>query len=241
MEVEISPAPLFNVGKSNITRSIVGQSFEPSSKRFKHDLTFQCMICSDVYNDPNTLYEHMKSQHNELYERSDAEGSAGENGFESDSEHELSDEEYLDLSHLLEPICELRQIDDEDDDDGDGDGDEQSVNQNSNLNFQPANIIAQLMQNNAFNGGQITEEHLKLQLQLQMQLQNHLLQLQMNIAKGETPQLKQIDAKQSNRSLINPMTLREFNIFLWLIFCSGLFKEIIVYIYSSRSRSRTSS
>lgn len=163
------------------------------------------MVCSDVYDDPNKLYEHMKCKHHELYERSDAEGSAGENGFESDSEHELSDEEYLDLSRLLEPICELRQ---EDDDDV-----EQPNSQSTNSNQQSANIIAQLMQNNAFAGGQLTEEQLRLQLQLQMQLQNRLLQLQMNSMKNEKQQSTRSDVKQNNQNLIKPLSLRKCTVF----------------------------
>lgn len=206
MEVQISPASLFNASNQNMIRSAAVPSFEPSSKRFKSDLTFQCMVCSGVYDDPNTLYEHMKSKHHELYERSDAEGSAGENGFESDSEHELSDEEYLDLSRLLEPICELRQEDDDNDD-------EQPNNQNTNFDQQPANIIAQLMLNNAFASGQLSEEQLRLQLQLQMQLQNHLLQLQMNCMKNEKQQPTRSVVKQNKQNLIKPLSLRKCQVF----------------------------
>lgn len=194
MEVQMSPAPPFNGGNQNIIRSASAQPFEPTSKRFKSDLTFQCMVCTDIYDDPNLLYEHMKSQHHELYERSDAEGSASENWFDTDSERELSDEEYLDLSRILEPICELRQEDDDDEP------------PNSNSNGQPSNIIAQLLQSNAFESGQLTEEQLRLQIQLQMQIQNHLLQLQMN---GGLPQKNQNDQKQSNHNKTKPLSLRK--------------------------------
>lgn len=117
----------------------------------------------------------------ELYE-----GEDGENGFESDSEHELSDEEYLDLSRLLEPICELRQLSDGDDEDDDNDIENHNNGaqpQRPNL-LQSTNLIAQLMQNNVL-GMPLNEEQLRLQIQLQMQLQHHLLQLQANNEKQQ--------------------------------------------------------
>lgn len=197
MEVQISPAPLFNTGNQRMIRSSPSSSqpFEPISKRFKSDLTFHCIVCSDVYDDPNVLYEHMKSQHHELYD--DAAGrSDDENGFESDSGHELSDEEYHDLSRLLEPICELRQVDEDDE------------TQNANFNCQPPNVIAQLMQNNALSGGQMTEEQLRLQIQLQLQLQNHLLQLQTNGGLQQLP--NQSDQKENlDQSHGKPLSMRK--------------------------------
>lgn len=200
MEVQISPAPLFNGNSQNIIRTQQSQSYEPTSKRFKSDLTFQCIVCSDVYDDPNILYEHMKKQHKELYENGDDIYSGG-NGYDSDSEHELSDEEYLDLSRLLEPICELRQ---EDDDDNNG-VEPQQIN-----SIQSSNVIAQIMQNHAI-GMAMNEEQLRLQLQLQMHLQNHLMQLQMN-SKIEQRPLKQSDQhqKENNRSNGKPLRLRKF-------------------------------
>lgn len=200
MEVQISPAPQFNGSNQTMMRaSASSQPYEPTTKRFKSDLTFQCIVCSDVYDDPNVLYEHMKLNHQELYE-----GDDGENGFDSDSEHELSDEEYLDLSRLLEPICELRQVDDDDDADHD---DESNDAPTSSLN-QPSSVIAQLMQNSAL-GMPLNEEQLRLQIQLQMQLQHHLLQLQ---ATSENQQKKQNEHQQSNnRSVEKPLSLRELN------------------------------
>lgn len=205
MEVQMSPAPLFNGNSPNMicgsAKQPQQQSFEPPSKRFKSDLTFQCIVCSDVYDDPNILYEHMKKQHEELYEHSE-DVSGGENGFDSDSEHELSDEEYLDLSRLLEPICELRQDDDEKDDEP------QVV-----VSRQPPNVLAQLMENHAF-GMAMNEEHLRLQLQLQAELQNRLLQLQMT---GMMEQSNQSD--KQHRSRETPLTLRKLlnwnRLFFW--------------------------
>lgn len=196
MEVQIAPGPLFNDSNQNMFRaSVQPQSYEPSSKRFKSDLTFQCIVCSDIYDDPNILYEHMKSKHKELYECE--EGSSGE-GFDSDSEHELSDEEYLDLSRLLEPICELKQDDDDDDDDG------RMTKETAGLS---TNIITQLMQNNVF-GIPMNEEQLRLQIQLQMQLQSHLLQMQQMNGAGVA--LRKPEQKTSNRnSAGRPFALRE--------------------------------
>lgn len=141
------------------------QPYEPSSKRFKSDLTFQCIVCNTIYDDPNSLYEHMQSKHQDLYGHED--GNAADSSFDSDSDPELSDKEYLNLSRLLEPICELTQEDDD--------------NEPQNTNFDASNVISQLIQNNPFAAG-LNEEQLRLQFQLQMQIQNHLLQVQMNNA-----------------------------------------------------------
>lgn len=197
MEVQIYPAPLYNGNSQNIIRTQQTQPYEPSPKRFKSDLTFQCIVCSDVYDDPNILYEHMKKQHKELYESGDDVCSGGGNGFDSDSEHELSDEEYLDLSRLLEPICELRQ-DDEDDE-------PQQMN-----SCQSSSMIAQLMQNHAI-GMAMNEEQLRLQLQLQMHLRNHLLQLQMSNKIEHRPLMTHVDQhqKENDRSNGKPLTLRK--------------------------------
>lgn len=180
MEVQISPASSFNNNdkSTNLLRASMSQPYEPSSKRIKSDLTFHCIVCSDVYDDPNHLYEHMKKQHPELYERENGTSSNDEEIFNLDedgvdymngidSEHELSDEDYIDLSRLLEPICELRQDDEED----------VVPTQNGH-----SNGVNQLHQENSIGNRMITEDQIRFQLQLQMQLQNHLMQLQLNNA-----------------------------------------------------------
>ena len=63
MEVQMSPAPQFNGNNQTMIRPSASSPYEPTSKRFKSDLTFQCIVCSDVYDDPNILYEHMKMKH----------------------------------------------------------------------------------------------------------------------------------------------------------------------------------
>lgn len=123
MEVEILPASTFN--SSN--------ECESSAKRFKSSLAFHCIVCNDVYADPNGLYDHMKTRHAELYEGNTNDSNAieiddlddestgagdspsdfcqrpDENNSESDIEcTDVSDGEFSDLSKLLEPICELR-------------------------------------------------------------------------------------------------------------------------------------
>lgn len=195
MAVQISSASHFNGNNQNIMHaSASSPSYEPSTKRFKSaDLTFQCIVCSDVYDDPNTLYEHMKINHQELYENDD--GSGGENGCDSGTEHELSDEEYLDLSRLLEPICELRQVDDDDIDD------KKDVPQNGHL----SSVL-----NSPF-GLPLNEEQLRLQLQFQMQLQNYLLQMQATATNTEARQRKKNDQRKpkENRIVDKPLSLRK--------------------------------
>lgn len=114
-----APAIYFDGKNENIQHDRVSTSPEPMPKKLKSDFTFQCIICNDVYSDLDVMYEHMKNQHPEMYAQSNQQqqlafelnnGNADSN-FELD--HELSDEEYLDLSRLLEPICELRLIDDD--------------------------------------------------------------------------------------------------------------------------------
>lgn len=190
----------------------MGQPCEPEdSKRFKSDLTFHCIVCSDVYNDPNVLYEHMKLRHPELYERDhnsqdnddvydiDDESSNEKNGpaethelDPSDTDMDFIDEHYGDLSSILEPICELRQIDD-----NDAECVENGYSVQSGITLN--GTIPQL---------NFTNEHqLRLQLQLQMQLQNQLLQqsqLASMVPTNGDSQLKGI----SNAS--KPLTLRKF-------------------------------
>lgn len=160
MEVQISPAASFNAADRKMLRESSKKSFEPMAKRLKSDLTFQCIVCNDIYNDLDAMYDHMRNQHPELYAHEneevidlDREFGNNEDVAHIDLDHELSDEEYTDLSRLLEPICELRQIDDDDEND----------------------FVDKLNASES-----TTEEQLRLQLQLQLQLQKRLLQLQMN-------------------------------------------------------------
>lgn len=197
MEMQISPAPLFYGSNRKNTSHASAQEnyYESTSKRFKVDLTFPCIVCSDVYDDQDTLYEHIKVKHQKLYEFEDESG--GENGFVSDSEHELSDEEYLDLSRLLEPICELKQEDDEDFD---------VVSQK--FDCRSYSEIAQQIPINPsrmpMNG-----EQLQLQIQLQMQIQNYLLQMQ-TMNEAAKPPKKNGHKKPKERCTIEkPLLLRK--------------------------------
>lgn len=119
MEMQVSPAVNFvNCKTPNIQQASVSTSeqLEPMHKKLKSDYTFQCIVCNVVYSDLDIMYEHMKKQHPEMYAQSNQQlapefvnGQADPN---LEHDHELSDEEFLDLSRLLEPICELRLIDD---------------------------------------------------------------------------------------------------------------------------------
>lgn len=221
MEVQISPASTFNANNTNILHgSSVGQPCEPpDSKRFKSDLTFHCIVCSDIYNDPNVLYEHMKLRHPELYERDhngqdnddvydiDDESSNEKNGLaetndldDSDTDMDFIDEHYSDLSSILEPICELRQVDDDDD---------ECVENgfSAQTGFTVNGTIPQL---------NFTNEHqLRLQLQLQLQLQNQLMQQsQLALMNGGVAQTQTNGDSQTkhNSEPIKPLTLRKY---LW--------------------------
>lgn len=194
------------------------------SDRYNSDLTFQCIICSVACDNSNMLHEHMKTKHQTFYEMGGemgAKGMCGEIDLDSESEHELSDEEYLGLSRLLEPICELRQIDEDDIENS-----SQSESPKEQLNFQPTSAIAQLMQNIPFAAGPVNEEQLRIQLQLQMQLKNYLLQLQMNGGgqqqqqklpeqpnlqqQQQQPNSNQSDKKLKNRNANKPLILRKY-------------------------------
>lgn len=156
MEIQISPVNAF---KQN-------NDCESSSKRFKSNLTFHCIVCNDSYNDPNGLYDHMKMRHPELYEHDNGQNNDEiydldvdvDDRCEKNDSHgtfdfhcEISDDEYLDLSHLLEPICELRH---------DGDDDIES-----------AKNVPTVPHHNDFNSN---DDQLRYQLKLQLQLENHM-------------------------------------------------------------------
>lgn len=194
----------------------VGQQCEsPDTKRFKSDLTFHCIVCSDVYNDPNVLYEHMKLRHPELYERDhnsqdnddvydiDDESSNEKNGLtepneldESDTDMDFIDEHYSDLSSILEPICELRQVDD----------DEDECVENGQSQAQSGITI-----NGTIPQLNFTNEHqLRLQLQLQLQLQNQLLhQSHLASMNGAPKQLNGDSQVKPDSVASKPLTLRE--------------------------------
>lgn len=195
MEVQISPAASFNAADLNMLLESASKAFEPTAKRLKSDLTFHCIVCSHVYGDLTSMYEHMRAEHPELYQQ-DTEQMKLNGDFENadencqfDLDHELSDEEYTDLSRLLEPICELRQIDDDEDD----------------ITFENGNAFGKQFKQMIENCS-TTDEALRLQLQLQLQLQNRLLQFQMNNQKSTKPPKD----KLSNNGVI-PFTLRKFH------------------------------
>lgn len=73
---------------------------------------FHCSICNDLYDDPSELYEHMRKRHSELY--LPASGTEVYDLDDDDSELDINDEDYSSLSQLLEPICEIQQIDEDD-------------------------------------------------------------------------------------------------------------------------------
>lgn len=111
MEVQISPV-FSNSAQSLLlpNQQITNCSVDAiERKRFKSDLTFHCILCSDVYDDPNILYEHMKIRHPHLYERDELNNMIEE---EYEEKTDDSDEEY-EYSSIMEPICELKQADDD--------------------------------------------------------------------------------------------------------------------------------
>lgn len=158
MEVQISSAPQFNAIDQSVMR--VPPTFQPLSKQFKSDLLFQCMFCDETFGDPSQRYEHMSSHHNDSYG----------NGYENDSDDEISE----DLSRLLEPICEIRLIDDDANENDDKHKEPPNLN---TVNHQPL-IPAKLMESS----DPVINEQLRLQigLHIQMQLQQHLMQSRLN-------------------------------------------------------------
>lgn len=151
MEVEISPAASFNANHQNIMHGAAtqnglnglnGLNGESAAKRFKTDLQFRCIECNDAYGDPNTLYEHMRGKHPELYERTDVDD-------DEDDQMSTTSDDFGDYSSILEPICELRQ-----------DDDEELLNLTPQMNAEPKKDF--------------NDPHLQLQLQLQNHIQNQL-------------------------------------------------------------------
>lgn len=192
--------------------SVVQQCETQDSKRFKSDLTFHCIVCSDVYNDPNVLYEHMKVRHPELYER-DHNSQDNDDVYDidddedekncladaneldaSDTDMDFIDEHYSDLSSILEPICELRQVDDDDDE----------CIENVHSAQSGITINGTIPQLNFTN-----EHQLRLQLQLQLQLQNHLMQQSQMAAMNSGA----VAHAQTNSIAGKPLTLREYTFY----------------------------
>lgn len=242
----MSPASSFIAANRERLHASTPKSYEPTAKRFKSDLTFHCIVCSDVYDDPNVLYEHMKKCHPELYER----GSGTENeedvysandddeinhidlsesnGFDSD--HELSEEELVDLSRLLEPICELRHEGDEDDEVQKRNV--QNGNATGNNGMLSSGSIEQAIQMNPLLNQLTNEQQLRLQLQLQMQLQQHLLQLQQVQNLKQAHNQLDVSLKASNGNASRPLALRKF-----LNTCLCYF-ELIQTIFHSQLKAR---
>lgn len=202
MEIQISPISAFKAKNE----------CESASKRFKSTVTFHCIVCNSVYEDPNVLYEHMKVRHPELYER-DGEPNNDEL-FDLDADEtnrsgyfdcEMSDDEYVDLSRILEPICELRH-----------DGDEENVNESAKNDFH------QLIQPNGYRPD---EERLRLQLKLQLQLENNLKQ-----------ELIKTDVHKAQM----PLALRESGIDRFDFDGTNDWGNVFHFMCSTRTRSRSS-
>lgn len=113
MEVQISPASSFNASSQSI-HSAAGQSVmthrdESTAKRHKPDFDLRCIVCDERYADHGLLYAHMQCKHPELCENTN-------NAMDVDGDNEnddLSDDDYGEYSSIFEPICELKQLDDE--------------------------------------------------------------------------------------------------------------------------------
>lgn len=114
MEMQVLPVDYFDSKCQNVQKHSEQTSLEPMPKKLKSDFSFQCIVCNVVYSDLDVMYEHMKKQHPEMYDQSNqhlaSEFSNGNADSYFEHDHELSDEEYSDLSRLLEPICELRLV-----------------------------------------------------------------------------------------------------------------------------------
>lgn len=114
MEIEISPASSFNASHQNVMHGASSQNGlnggESAAKRFKTDLEFRCIVCSNSYVDPNDLYEHMQSKHPELYEPVRC---VEDDTRDDEEQRSMTSDDFGDYCSILEPICELRQYDDE--------------------------------------------------------------------------------------------------------------------------------
>lgn len=102
----LSTSTLTNVGSAGMS------SCEPSVNRINPLFPLFCIVCNDIYADPNVLYEHMRNSHSELYVPTHAIAEVYDLD-EDECDRDISDEEYSELWRLLEPICEIQQIDDD--------------------------------------------------------------------------------------------------------------------------------
>lgn len=105
MEVHISP---FHGINPNLPLTITPIMKSSNEQRFSGpDLTFHCMCCGDVFDNPQMLYQHMSKCHSNL------------NGHQQLKNEEMDedDEDSFEYSSIMEPICELVHSDDDDDED----------------------------------------------------------------------------------------------------------------------------
>uniref|UniRef100_A0A0A1XSI4 Zinc finger protein 846 n=1 Tax=Zeugodacus cucurbitae TaxID=28588 RepID=A0A0A1XSI4_ZEUCU len=83
------------------------------------DLTFHCMCCTAYFENPYILYQHMNSEHPQPQE-------SGESG------NTASDDDDQDYSWVLEPVCEIVDMEgDDDDSDSDSESDDDSSSSSS--------------------------------------------------------------------------------------------------------------
>lgn len=120
----------------------------------------------------------MKANHPELYERES--GQDFEDDDDMDDDLGSSSDDYEDYSSILEPICELRQEDDEQvvtqKPTAEQLTEHDEINETAILNARAMLVEQAVINENASlkEQGLLTEHHLKLQMQLQFELRNHL-------------------------------------------------------------------
>lgn len=105
----LSTTPVVNV--YNVPQNASSSTYEPNTKKFKSDLSYNCIVCGDINENPDELYEHMRQHHSEMYVPTHT--AEVFNLDDDDSDFDINDDEYSDLSRLLEPICEIHQLDEE--------------------------------------------------------------------------------------------------------------------------------
>lgn len=106
----LSTSPITNA--YNVMQTMPSSSCDPSTQIFQPDLSYNCIVCGDINENPNDLYEHMRQHHSEMYEPSQSTEAYDVEDDDSD-DFDIDDEKYSDLSRLLEPICEIHQLDED--------------------------------------------------------------------------------------------------------------------------------
>uniref|UniRef100_A0A034W260 Zinc finger protein 846 n=3 Tax=Bactrocera dorsalis TaxID=27457 RepID=A0A034W260_BACDO len=109
----------------------VSTASKSDTNSLQPDLTFHCMCCPAYFINPYMLYQHMNNQHPQP--------------LESDEESKTASDDDQDYSWVLEPVCEIVDMegdDGDDDSDSDSDSDDDSTSSSSQTSSSSSTTVS---------------------------------------------------------------------------------------------------